>query len=134
MDLLFWSECFLYSLLDHQGMLKNLYDRHEINRLEVTQVWFLCLLVNSLVSKFIVLLNPQWLRYWKCFCLQVICSVCDTEQPVCISRFAMKNFSYIFLQYIYWFHLYSRLLKFVRTVASIWGNISVKFANSTMMM
>ncbi|TXG71784.1 hypothetical protein EZV62_000363 [Acer yangbiense] len=30
--------------------------------------------------------------------------------------------------------LSSRLLKFVRTVASIWGNISVKFANSTMMI
>ncbi|KAK1592682.1 hypothetical protein Q3G72_028769 [Acer saccharum] len=30
--------------------------------------------------------------------------------------------------------LSSRLLEFVRTVASIWGNISVKFANSTMMM
>ena len=52
-------------------MLKNPYDRHEINRLEVTQVWFLCLLVNSLVSKFIVLLNPQWLRNWKCFCYRL---------------------------------------------------------------
>ncbi|KAF7837867.1 E3 ubiquitin-protein ligase MIEL1 [Senna tora] len=54
---------------------------------------------------------------------QVVCSVCDTEQPV-LDLLLAYSFSVFLL----------RLLKFAQTVASKWENISATYANSSMMI
>lgn len=65
--------------LFQQSTLPKIFDRHELVRQEVTQVIFLLFpfpvihLLHLIVESFLA---------WDIWVFQVICSVCDTEQPV----------------------------------------------------
>ena len=97
---------YLVSLI-YQNMLKNFCDRHELNRCDVKQVCCITLVccthilfceVFRLLHFFKPLVYELALMWemWFVLMFQVICAVCDTEQPVCERCLAVFIFYYLF--------------------------------------
>lgn len=84
-----------------QSMLRNPVDRHELVRQDVEQVR--CFVSPSLFCKL-------WccLFIWISWCSQVVCSVCDTEQPVWNARFVVNRAPF---KWTFWLRIWN-LCKF----------------------
>lgn len=121
-------------------MQHKIYDRHDLVRSDVKQVCPLqkCTLLAStldlFVSAILVLLDFLLKLMIILVRLQVICSVCDTEQPVFPLNLSRRQFFPTFCILIVFVLTLSRLHMFVSIVASTWESIFAKYANSTMMM
>jgi hypothetical protein len=75
----------MFMYLMYQSMMSNPCDRHELVRYDVKQVRH----PASSVSFFLSFFLYDFMNYIRCcellvMLFQVVCSVCDTEQPVCV--------------------------------------------------
>lgn len=122
-------------------MLSNPFDRHELVRYDVKQVREIYICHTLCFFIYFCVTSLSFLIVFIVVLFQVVCSVCDTEQPVCVflcwfqsklNKRAKKNdvLVLIFFDTCIGFRLHES----VQTAASVWGNISVKFGNSTTMM
>lgn len=123
-----------YGLFQQDSLQTEQLLRHDLPRHDVSKVFlfFLNQIGNSLNILFLHCDN--FLTLFSLF-LQVICSLCETEQDVSINFFNIQIFVFVnmFLDADLWF-VFSRSSRTASVVAYVWGSTFAQNASSLTMM